>query len=252
MSFAAASLASRWSFGALASLGRPPCCASACANSPALLLSMTRPAASLARSASGRTWLRSTVFALTPIAWSSRERNAGAAGPRYSFATPRSSRASAFTLLLATASGLVGQSVEAQGVEHSVECRCDLVRDVVAASCVEVRFPERDIAGRDLGGLSDETAERSDEGTREQDPDDERKENAHDEHETRVEGGVVRGPRVRGEWHSEDVAPWFVDEARYHAALLGGAGAKGEGRIAACALRQTIERGLEGGKRVDD
>ena len=95
-SFAAASLARRWSPPTFGVPLRPPWAASACANSPALLPSMTRPAERRARSARGRMCLPSTVLAFTPSAVSSRERKAGAAGPRYSLATPRSSTASAF------------------------------------------------------------------------------------------------------------------------------------------------------------
>src|SRR5947208_1848668 len=59
-SFAAASLARRWSFATFVSTGRP-CCASARANSVAFLLSMTLAAARRARPERGRMWGRSEV-----------------------------------------------------------------------------------------------------------------------------------------------------------------------------------------------
>ena len=115
-----------------------------------------------------------------------------------------------------------------------------------------MRFTQIDVPGRDLSGLTDEAAKRSNERAREQDPDDEGEQDTHDEHQARVEGRVVRRLRVRGERHGEDVAPRFVHQARDDAALLCGAGAERERGITARAARQSVERGLERRERIDD
>src|SRR5207247_8634496 len=95
---------------------------------------------------------------------------------------------------------------------YPVECGRDLVRDVVAASRVEVRFTQIDVAGRYLSRFADEAAQRSNERAGQKDPDHEGEQNTHHEHERRVEGGVVSRPCVGGERYGEDVAPGLVHE----------------------------------------
>ena len=115
-----------------------------------------------------------------------------------------------------------------------------------------MRLTQIDVPGRDLSGLTDEAAKRSNERAREKDPDDEGEQDSHDEHQPSVESRVVRGPRVCGERHREDVAPRLVHQSRDDAALLGGAGAERERGITTRAARQSVESGLERRERIDD
>src|SRR5439155_679435 len=163
-----------------------------------------------------------------------------------------SSSASAFTLFLSAGAGLIGQRIEAECVQHAIERRGDLVRDVIAATRVEPRLAQIDVPGRHLRRLADEPAERPDEGACEDDADDEREENAHDEHERRVEGRVVRRLRVGRERYGEDVPPGLGDEPRHDAPLLIGTCTERERRAAARALGERVERGLERRQGVDD
>src|SRR5438105_5027090 len=72
----------------------------------------------------------STAIPRSAIAFTRSFLRANAAVPSR---RPRAQGRARSRLLLAAASGFVGEGVEAQRVEHAVECGRDLVRDVVAA-----------------------------------------------------------------------------------------------------------------------